>query len=84
MSLEVFGDGGDGGDVEDLSDVASRYGYEMSAVDGKWREVIDEPGFTDDEMWEYIEARRASDEEDMLMMATDDPYYDAGAPDVDD
>jgi hypothetical protein len=58
---------GDGGDVEDLSELASRYGYSLND-DGKWREVDDEPGLSDEEMWQYVWDRRESDAEDMALL----------------
>lgn len=64
MSLEVFGDGGDG---EDLAELASKYEYQLCA-DNLWREINcdDEPGMTDEKMWEYITDRRESELEDAL------------------
>ena len=61
MSLEVWGDDGDG---EDLTDLAARYGYSLHS-DDLWRETMDEPGLTDEQMWDYVESRRDSDLEDM-------------------
>lgn len=63
MSLEAWDDGGD---VEDLSDEAMKYGYSLYA-DGLWREFEDEPGLTDQHMWEYIWDRRESDAEDLAV-----------------
>lgn len=62
MSLEVFG----GGDEECLADLVERYGYSLRD-DGKWRETDDEPGLTDEEMWQYVWDRRESDAEDMAL-----------------
>lgn len=57
---------GDGGDVEDLSDVASRYHYNLCS-DGRWRETEDDPGLTDEDMWQYISDRRDSEAEDLAL-----------------
>jgi hypothetical protein len=61
MSFEVFGDGGD---AEDLMDVAAHYHYHLDD-DNKWRETPDDPGFTDEDMWQYINDRRDSEAEDL-------------------
>ena len=60
MSWEAWGDD----NAEDLSDAVGRYGYSQRQ-DGRWRETDDEVGLTDEEMWEYLWDRRASDAEDM-------------------
>jgi hypothetical protein len=74
MSLEVFGDGGDG---EDLGELAAKYNYSQGA-DNLWREkdCADEPGLTDEQMWEYIWDRQESDLEDM---AVNSLYYEGDA-----
>lgn len=65
MSLEVFGDGGD---AEDLFELANKYDY-YQADDGKWYETgcEEEPGLTDEEMWQYVEDKRSSDLEDLAL-----------------
>jgi hypothetical protein len=82
MSMESTGNinwaFGDGGDVEDLVECAERYNYTLCA-DGKWRETDDEPGFTDQEMWRYVEEARESDAEDLARYGFDGGstvYYD--------
>lgn len=55
---------GAGGDVEDLCDLADRYGYSLRD-DELWRETDDDPGLTDEQMWQYVWDRRESDLEDL-------------------
>lgn len=61
----AFGDG----DVEELGDVADHYDY-VCGEDGLWRETNceDEPGKTDQEMWQYIWDRRESEAEDFALL----------------
>jgi hypothetical protein len=61
MSLEAFGDGGD---VEDLSDAVGRFGWELDD-DKLWYNEADGSGpLTDEQMGQWLDAKREGDEED--------------------
>lgn len=60
MSLEVYG----GGDEEDLCAAVEPFGWSLG-LDGKWRQNDDHTEeLTDEQMWHWLEDKRAGDQQD--------------------